>query len=508
KERITQLLRAEQKATGEGREAEARGYAARREQFEADGFRTLEDLYGDARKGIYLPLPDEVSTSLRSIVAKAMAPEPTERYENAREYVDDLSRWVKGGTVQALAETDATAAAVDATKRALQRNLPRAVGVLVALVLGLLVGRAAFKQDPTRPDFRASDIQRAVDALGRTAQDVVQREQTGQIDVLTTRVAWEQIQDQLRLLRARLDVVDAAQRGPAEAALAAFEARVAPRTLALDDPSVWRLVDLTGSSPDTTKNVETLAPGTYLLRRKDEPYVSLPLHIAFPLRDPGAADRPLEPTLPAADPGMPVGMAWLPMPATDGAPAALLVARRLVTCEQYGEFLDDIPAAKRPERLPPKGFHQGDPNDSTRWLAKAEFQDRPVTGLDPEDIAAYVTWRSEAYGVAYRLLTDAEWQRAAGAELLDLPGATHVFPVLKQSYQKEPSRISPRGISIRRTVRGYGEVVQGEAGTLVVKGDDTTKPWLPSASAFRRSVPYQPGESTEYGFRLCLDLGE
>ncbi|MDJ0974444.1 MAG: serine/threonine-protein kinase, partial [Planctomycetota bacterium] len=84
KERITQLLRAEQKATGEGREAEARGYAARREQFEADGFRTLEDLYSDARKGIYLPLPDEVSTSLRSIVAKAMAPEPTERYENAR----------------------------------------------------------------------------------------------------------------------------------------------------------------------------------------------------------------------------------------------------------------------------------------------------------------------------------------------------------------------------------------------------------------------------------------
>ena len=89
--------------------------------------------------------------------------------------------------------------------------------------------------------------------------------------------------------------------------------------------------------------------------------------------------------------------------------------------------------------------------------------------------------------------------------MLGTPGEEHLFPYLRREKLKEPPRTSPYGVNVRVNHKGYGELVQGEAGALLVKGDDVTKPWLAKPSAFARSVIYAPESGGEYGFRVCVE---
>lgn len=506
-ERILQLNRAEQKARAEDRNEEARGFAARRKQLEAPDFRTLEDLYGDARSGKYLPLPASTSGSLRAIIDRSMAAESSDRYADAAAFVEDLRRWVEGGTVQALAETDPRAAAIDSAKRALQRNRVRVVGAVAALILGVVLGSAMFKRAPLRPDFRAQDVTAGAEALIRRAENHATLARTGGLDPRTARTAHDELHHELGVLEASWAVADQSAASPPD--FAALRARIAPRALRIMDSESWLIVDLLGDTKKGEPYVAgktVLPPGLYQLRRRGEPAAQITVHVPFAVHADGAPPAPIEVQVPAIPKDGPVGMLWVPPTKDATDESGLLVARALVTCEQYGEYLDDIPSSERPARVPPKGFHQGDPNDSTRWLAKTEFQDKPVTGLSPEAIEAYLTWRGQVDGVSYRLLTDDEWQHVAGRELVGSPGAECVFPDLRSPRLETRPSSSPYGVHVRRSHKQWGEVVAGAGGALQVKGDDETLPLIARPASLARSVPYEPGAEADYGFRLALEL--
>lgn len=82
---------------------------------------------------------------------------------------------------------------------------------------------------------------------------------------------------------------------------------------------------------------------------------------------------------------------------------AFLLGRHPITDGEYGRFVHDVG-----HRPPPSAGHQ-DP-------------DHPVWGVEPADIAAYCTWRSDLLGFAVRLPTEAEWEWAArGPDRLEFP---------------------------------------------------------------------------------------
>ncbi len=86
-----------------GDEAEAAFYEARLAELRAGESRTLKDLLRDAVQANYVPLPDGIDGALGSIVERAMAREPKERYAAADEFATDVQNWLEGRPVRAYA---------------------------------------------------------------------------------------------------------------------------------------------------------------------------------------------------------------------------------------------------------------------------------------------------------------------------------------------------------------------------------------------------------------------
>ena len=84
-------------------------------------------------------------------------------------------------------------------------------------------------------------------------------------------------------------------------------------------------------------------------------------------------------------------------PVRDVEVGAFALARTPITCAQYAAFL-----ASGTTEVPP-------------WWADAEFAhpDQPVVGITWDEAASYAAWLSAEVGGAWRLPTEAEWERAA-----------------------------------------------------------------------------------------------
>ena len=500
--RVEALDKAEQKARAAGEEAKARGFAARRAQLLAPDFRTLEDLYGDARAGNYLPIPESAPSPLVAIIDKAMAPTPSDRYEHAGELLDDLETWLSGGSVQALSEADSKGAAVDLAKRALQRNLVAGVATLAALVLGAILGKLLFTEPPLRPDFRLEDLRGRLTSVERMGRTAALRASTGNWDPVADAVAHQRLLEQWRQLKAEGTLAMGDGLEAERKRLQEVGRRLAASPLQIKGGGSWtlrRLVPYGGKPVPVTAKKTTLTPGAYELRRRGQPVTRLYVRVPFVWPDEG------KPAATVVDPGKtpadaPDGWVWLPP--SDEHPEGLLAAPTWVTCAQYAEFLDDLPAGKRRTHVPPEGFHRGDPNDNRRWLAKGDWQDRPVTGLSSKAIEAYVAWRVEADGLDYRLPMQSEWTRLAGSEHVDAPYAAMLYPGMRHPrLDSQPTR-APSGARMQMRPGDPVEVF-----TMSMKSFDLSRtlgPLLPDKSLLRRLADYEP--ATGFGaFRLVLD---
>lgn len=152
--------------------------------------------------------------------------------------------------------------------------------------------------------------------------------------------------------------------------------------------------------------------------------------------------------------------------------ASRLVERRLpdfaiaefpVTLRQYAEFLDQLDDDEREKRIPV--VQEGTPvlvrDAGGRWrigphvvegAAKARVpEDRelelPVAGVRWYDAAAYARWMARRTGLAYRLPTDLEWDKAMrGADGRAFPMGTQFDPSFAKTRDSRPEASQPEPI--------------------------------------------------------------
>src|SRR5262245_3293062 len=120
-------------------------------------------------------LNDRIPRDLETVCLKAMAKEPARRYQTARDFADDLRRWLKGEPIQARPPS-----AWDRARKFVQRNRPLVIGTLAtvaALLLGvagttlaLLQARAETRRANETAQREADEAERANEALERLAE--------------------------------------------------------------------------------------------------------------------------------------------------------------------------------------------------------------------------------------------------------------------------------------------------------------------------------------------------
>jgi serine/threonine protein kinase/formylglycine-generating enzyme required for sulfatase activity len=511
--RGTSPFKREAKALDAGEKAKARGYAGRRAQLEDPDLRLQDHLFEDARAGNYEPLPYAMSAGLAAIINKAMAPASTDRYENAGALMRDLATWVKGGSVSALAEKGAGGAAVDWARRLLNRNVVRAVGTLVALAVGFLLGTGLFSKTPPPPDHRAEDAAAELarlEAAARTLVDGAASPRTG-LGAHGEAYRHARIARRVETLEARMAAAESAPPGDLEGQLGDLRARLQPGEVVLDGwaGGPWALGDLIepGGHAKSSGRSKAAPPGPHLLESQDQ---ALRLRLVLSA-SPTGRRRVLR--FAPVDGDVPSGMRWVP---AFGRERPFLADARPVTNEKYAEWLDDMPAAERGARVPKSGFRR-DPRDPTRWLVDGGAGNAPVRGVSAADAAAYAAWRSAAEGVELALPTEAQWQRIAGIDWMGEAASDAVVPwraarpwrmrhrrgehLQPSATVREMNHESPAGFAGVYT--GPGEIVRGGApGTYLVKGKGGV---LPTVTGISRSEPLTPDDHAGgYGFRLVL----
>ncbi|MCB9551553.1 MAG: SUMF1/EgtB/PvdO family nonheme iron enzyme [Myxococcales bacterium] len=284
---------------------------------------------------------------------------------------------------------------------------------------------------------------------------------------------------------------------------------------------------------------EELRPGDYVMVLEDErgrPFV-LPVHL-----DPGEAQE-LSIRLPDR---VPPGCVFIPdgpcRVGADGEPAALygalpagrvelsgyFIARDPVTFDEYAAFLNALHArdparaarhAPRPHRGAPPLWRPGPAGYAlpiTGRGGQSWSGEMPVVGLAPDDIAAYLGWRSEQDGVAWRLPTELEWEKAArGAEGRAYPWGDRAEPAFCHHLGSDGTgpHLRPIGaVEADRSVYGVRDLAGGvreytadtQAGAVVLRGGS----WLFPFSECHLAVRATLDDATPLvglGFRLATD---
>ncbi len=524
RKRVAALKDAQTRALAAGEDAKAAGYGERLEQLEDPTLRVQEDLLRDARDGVYLSLPEHMSAGLAAVIQKAMATDPEDRYTTAGELAEDVRTWVAGGGVHALQEKSSSGALVDLARRLLNRNNLRVAGALVALAVGVALGAGLFTKTPPAPDHRLKDAEAELADIDRAWRALT----TGAVERAPS--------------PAELAVIGRLFRTQADAAQTRLEAAGGKETLGplwslsrLEfgpwRPQGWSVQDLTGQTPlanDPNDGLKAssggLRPGLYHVHSAPQHGVrlllSVPTRAGEGFRDDGGQPaRRIQ--LGRPDLSVPGDMIWVPAgkaePGSDTVVPAFVAGRDYVTNERYSEWLDDLPAAERAERVPPQGFVRGE-RDTSRWLVAPGMASKPVLGVRPRDAAAYAAWRGEVEEATVRLPDERDWLRMAALDRMRDRGAPFIFPWRSAPQWKLRHRrgakdaISATGrmvrgespYGVRQLFTGPGEIVISSDGNgYRIKGAGGL---LPHPDAARRSATVEPDAVGHgYGFRVVME---
>ncbi|MEZ4467956.1 MAG: SUMF1/EgtB/PvdO family nonheme iron enzyme [bacterium] len=179
--------------------------------------------------------------------------------------------------------------------------------------------------------------------------------------------------------------------------------------------------------------------------------------------------------------------------------APFAIARHPVTCGEYFEFLNDLnreDALRHAPRAPGQGVIV--PPGPTGWAAPTRDVDGdvwdprwPVFNISYEDAEAYAAWRSRRDGVAYRLPTEDEWEKAArGADGRIFPWGDHFDPTFCRMRTSVPGDL-PRPVGSYPDVAlwrpGHGRRGAGVGGWLA--GGGAALGARPGLQPLRVSVP-------------------
>jgi serine/threonine-protein kinase len=443
--RISALRAAQEAASAAGDDRKADLCFEKLSRLEDDGLRTLDDLYRDAREGVYSPLPASAPAELVAVAKKAMAPKTYDRYANPHQLAGDVEAWL-GGTKARAAKVGGAVQGVD-PRVAKRRVVARVALVVGGVVLGLLaapflpgrgVADADARMESAHSELGALDVE--IETLKGRTTSMTPDEQARAYDLLDV---------QMSRLKGRLSPVSASTAGmdALTQRIRTTSDRFAPPRTFLKFAGAGRLEDVTrGKPPIDVKATPAdgpsleLAPGEYLLTVGGK--LRAPVRVPLVIRDAGVqADRepPLVRVVIAADPEKaPEGMTFVPgsegvqhrgPPFAEESPVPVTVKgfwvdRGEVTNGEYVKFLEGIKdEVERAKRVPSVGFAPNDDDGKhfhvllaagVRGVTAAEGPDLPVVGVSGDDATAFCKWRSARDKATVRLPTEAEWALLAG----------------------------------------------------------------------------------------------
>ncbi len=460
--------------------------------------RTVDDLFKDARNGVYVDLPAATPAALRAVINKAMAVSTSDRYVNARQLSTELGSWLGGDRVRALTEVGGKAAAVESARRAVRTHIVTTVWLIVGLVAGIGLASMVAKPGAAPPSTRVADAEEDIDALKTSLEGL--RRVADNLTAIERNRLWGALDERANQIAARLaDEPDAPSVQAVREQLAYVRSIFAPPRIRIDVPASVELQArnlVTNESVAVQRGENTLPPSAYQVTGSGG--LTFPIDVPLWIRNQQeAAKIALEPPLEVfsvsvAPSSAPAGMVLVlggrvlardfpfnaPSTAATVVPAFFMDAAE-VTNSAYAQYLATLPAPERKERGPKAGF-MPDPEQDGAPIVIEGLEGSPVVGIRPSDARAYAAWRAKKAGASVRLATEAEWVLAAGATMgHDLANgargerteADFVAPLREAgSHAQDRSPFGVRGMlgNAREMVTSYIEDLKDDA--VLVKG--------------------------------------
>lgn len=135
-------------------------------------------------------------------------------------------------------------------------------------------------------------------------------------------------------------------------------------------------------------------------------------------------------------------------------------------------------------------------------------EERPVTGLDIEEVLAYTEWLSERTGQPYRLPTESEWAYAAEAGGQQPPRDFNCRVSMGDQVLKGDDLVSVssghhNGWGLQNYIGNAQELVRTDGEDWIARGGSYRDPHAECTLDFQRTLSNGPDDAT--GFRVVLE---